>query len=257
MTARVGSGGGYVSPPSVVFGARWRPWHCCRYPWCIWIDVSRRNIGSMVVQAGSTVTQRCMCCVSGRDECYVVLAWKPACLFLELPACFWEAQLSPFVCFDGSDDVTATFCRLKYKRFTLNSSIKAIMWIKITLCNTPVTWGKIIAAKIEDYTHDLNRTMIVKPDIVSSINATRHLVDFITKQILFLQLKRTKEALERVSVFSVREDQLVLFRVLRAPVWHCVLLSLSKSGMFIGGPVTGLDRSLHYWILVQAAASFL
>lgn len=59
-----GWGGCCVSPPCVVFGARWRPWRCCWYPWCIWIDVSRGKIRSMVMQAGSTVRQRCMCCVS-------------------------------------------------------------------------------------------------------------------------------------------------------------------------------------------------
>lgn len=128
-----GGRGGCTLLPVSFFGARWRLWRCCWYPWCIWIDVRRRKHW-MHGDAGSIQwqTQKCICCMLWRDECFAnafisvallscyslsVLRCRenlPVWLFLEWSGWFlgrpgW-AILSDS---SASDDANAASCRPK------------------------------------------------------------------------------------------------------------------------------------------------
>lgn len=115
MTAERREGGLYP-PHSVVFGARWRLWRCCWYPWCIWIDVRRRKhwkhgdagciqwhrhrSAYVACRGGMNVSLMPLflwhCSVVTHCRCCVVVKTCPSGCFWNDPDGFWGGPDEPF-----------------------------------------------------------------------------------------------------------------------------------------------------------------
>lgn len=128
MTAEGGGGASLLLP--AVFGARWRLQRCCWYPWCMWINVSRRHIGSMAMHpqwpghsavyvachGGTNVTltpsPRWRCSVVTRWRCVVVKSYVSGCFWKDLPV-FGRPGWAVVSVSCVPDEATAASCKPK------------------------------------------------------------------------------------------------------------------------------------------------